>query len=118
VVDPSATSADDEPPWPMEAEQMLVREADRPTQPLDARPGQTLHVHFRGAAPDRIVPAFESLRGILRSRPGDTPVVLHIPSGNHQEQQMHLRTPVAYDAELVALVRRSVGSDVVDLRLL
>ncbi len=113
----SERQSDDEPPWPIEAEQSLVREANRPTQPLDARPGQTLHVHFHGAEPDRIVPAFESLRGILRSRPGDTPVVLHIPNGNRQEQQMHLRTAVAYDAELVALVRRSVGSEVVDLRL-
>ena len=118
LVAASAPPADDEPPWPIEAEQSLVREANRPTQPLDARPGQTLHVHFHGAEPDRIVPAFESLRVILRSRPGDTPVVLHIPNGNiarNSRCTCAQRLPTM--PELVALVRRSVGSDVVDLRL-
>jgi hypothetical protein len=115
ITDPA--SADDEPPWPLETEAGLVREGNRPTQPLTARSDQVLHVHFRGTDADRLVSSFEALRGVLRSRPGDTSVVLHIPSGNRQEQQMHLRSGVAYDAELVALISRSVGNDLVELRL-
>jgi hypothetical protein len=65
---------------------------------------------------DRVVDAFGVLRELFAGRPGETPVVLHVPAGGGREQPMQLRAGVAYDAELLGDVQRRVGG-LVDLRL-
>jgi hypothetical protein len=82
---------------------------------LDPGAGRVLHVRFAVAAGDRIVPAMEAFRELLRDRPGGTRVVLHLPGRDGGE--MELRRGVAYDAELLAEVRRRLGDGVVELRL-
>jgi DNA polymerase-3 subunit alpha len=114
VTDPVMTAAsldtrDDEPPWPDEAAQREVAAAERPTAPIEAGPGRTLHVRFSAAPMERVVEAFGALRESFAGRPGDTPVVLHVPAGGGREQPMQLRVGVAYDAELLGEVQRRVG---------
>ena len=76
-----------------------------------------LHVRFaREAGPDRVVSAMQAFKGLLRERPGATRVVVHVPAPGGSALPMELRG-VAYDAELVADVRRRVGDGVVDLSL-
>jgi len=104
----------DQTPWPDEARAELVAEEAAPTQPVEAAAGQSLHVHFRYAPQEMLIGVLEGLRELIRSRPGETPVVLHIPSGAGHEQEMRLRSRVAYDAELVAAVGRALGPGLVD----
>jgi hypothetical protein len=55
---------------------------------------------------------------LLRDRPGGTKVVLHVPApSGGQALPMELRWGVAYDAELLAEVRRQLGDGLVELRL-
>ena len=107
----------EEPPWPDEAAARLVRDAEAETPAVEATAGQTLHIRVRPAPPDRVVESFRALRELLHDRPGETPVVLHIPAGGGREQRMELRTGVAYDAELLPEVRRRLGEGLVDLHL-
>jgi len=58
---------------------------------------------------ERVVEAFGVLKEVFAGRPGETPVVLHVPAGGGRSQPMQLRTGVAYDAELLAEVERRVG---------
>jgi hypothetical protein len=78
-----------------------------------------LHVRFEGTAgPDRLVRAMETVKLLLKDRPGGTKVVLHVPApGGGQALPMELRWGVAYDAELLAEVRRQLGDGLVELRL-
>jgi DNA polymerase-3 subunit alpha len=109
---------DDEPPWPDEARARAVDAAEAPTRPTDAGPGGVLHVRFSAAAGlDRAVGAMEALRTLIRARPGSTPVVLHVPVGADEARPMELRSGVAYDAELLAEIRRQMGDGIVELRL-
>ncbi|MDH5243950.1 MAG: hypothetical protein OEX05_08450, partial [Chloroflexota bacterium] len=87
--------------------------------PVAAGPDTVLHVRFAGAAaPDRLVQAMEQVKSLLRDRPGATRVVIHVPApGATGSLPMELRRGVAYDAELVAEVRRRLGEGLVDLRL-
>jgi DNA polymerase-3 subunit alpha len=101
---------DDEPPLPDEARARLAEAARAPTAALQALPGQVLHVRFGAAPSERIVAAFGELRSLIRSRPGQTAVVLHIPAGPGHTHEMRLGVGVAYDAELLAEVRRSFGA--------
>ena len=55
-------------------------------------------------------------RRVLRERPGATRVVVHVPAPGGSALPMELRG-VAYDAELVAEVRRRVGDGVIELQL-
>ena len=89
------------------------------TAPTEASATGVLHVRFnRGAAPDRLVDAMEQVRALLRSRPGGTRVVIHLPQGGGRDTlPMELRTGVAYDADLLAEVSRRLGSGLVDLHL-
>jgi hypothetical protein len=64
-----------------------------------------------------VVRAMEEIRSVIRTRPGATKVVLHLPSGGGEVLPMELRTGIAYDAELVAEVDRRVGRGIVELRL-
>ncbi len=107
---------DDEPPLPDEARARVAGAARAPTLPLEARPDQVLHVRFAASAGTER--AMEAFRQVLRSHPGATRVVLHVPAGRSDaELPMELRSGVAYDAELVAEVGRRLGDGSVELRL-
>jgi hypothetical protein len=109
---------DPEPAVPDEARDQILDSA-RANAPVDARAGAILHVRFaRHAAPERLVSAMEAFKGVLRDRPGGTKVVIHVPGPSGGEPlPMELRRGVAYDAELLAEVRRRLGEGVVDLQL-
>jgi hypothetical protein len=109
---------DDEPSVPDEARARIVADASADS-PIDAGPETVLHVRFAGSAPpDRVVGAMETFKAVLRDRPGVTRVVIHVPaSGGGAALPMELRRGVAYDAELLAEVRRRLGDGLVDLRL-
>jgi hypothetical protein len=107
----------EEPPLPEEAGSRAALAAQAPSQPVEASPGAVLNVRFaRGAGPDRVVSAMQAFKVLLRERPGGTRVVVHVPAPGGSALPMELR-PVAYDAELVAEVRRRVGDGVIDLQL-
>jgi hypothetical protein len=109
---------DDEPPVPDEVRARIVGDATADV-PVAAGPGSVLHVRFEDTAgPDRLVRAMETVKILLRDRPGGTRVVLHVPApGGGQALPMELRWGVAYDAELLAEVRRQLGDGLVELRL-
>jgi DNA polymerase-3 subunit alpha len=113
-----APEGDDEPAVPDEARGRIVADATADV-PVAAGPETVLHVRFEGAAPpDRLVSAMEQVKALLRDRPGTTRVVIHIPApGGGAALPMELRRGVAYDAELLAEVRRRLGDGLVDLRL-
>jgi hypothetical protein len=99
----------EEPPLPEEASEAVASAAQAETVPLEAGPGQVLHVGFGPASDERLVAVFEELRSLIRSRPGDTPIVLHIPAGSGRTQEMRLGVGVAYDAELASEIGRRFG---------
>jgi DNA polymerase-3 subunit alpha len=109
---------DDEPAVPDEARARIVGDATADV-PVAAGPAAVLHVRFEdGAGPDRLVRAMETVKVLLRDRPGGTRVVLHVPApGGGDALPMELRWGVAYDAELLAEVRRQLGDGLVELRL-
>ena len=75
-----------------------------------------LNVRFaRDAGSERVVSAMQAFQSVLRERPGRTPVVVHVPVPGGAAP-MPLRG-VAYDAELLAEVRRRVGDGVIELSL-
>jgi hypothetical protein len=108
----------DEPAVPDEARGRIVGDATADVAQA-AGPESVLHVRFEGGAgPDRLVRAMETVKVLLRDRPGGTRVVLHVPvPGGGQALPMELRWGVAYDAELLAEVRRQLGDGLVELRL-
>ena len=60
----------------------------------------------------------EAFRHLLRSHPGSTRVVIHVPSGRGGgELPMELRTGVAYDAELLAEVGRRLDPGAASISL-
>jgi len=114
----AAADADVEPALPDEARSRAAGAADAPTAATATPgPGSVLHIRFVRNAATRLVPAMEMLHQVIRERPGDTPVVIHVPGGGGGSLPMPLRTPVAYDAELLAEIQRRVGADLVDLQL-
>ena len=116
---PPDDDRDDEPPIPDEPRLRLVTEAFASTVPAEADPSRVLHVRFAaGAGADLVVSGMEALREILRGRPGETRVVIHVPQGSGRDPlPMELRTGVAWDAELLAEVRRRLGEGIVELEL-
>ena len=92
----------DEPPLPEEVSAAVTSAAGARTVPVTAGPGQVLHIRFAPASDERMVAAFEELKGVIKSRRGETPVILHIPAGAGRTQEMRLGVGIAYDAELVA----------------
>jgi DNA polymerase III subunit alpha len=110
---------DVEPALPDEARDRAADADAATTPPVDASPGAILHVRFAGgAATDRVVGAMEAFRGLLVERPGATRVVLHVPTpSGGSSLPMELRRGVAYDAELLAEVRRRLGEGLVELSL-
>jgi hypothetical protein len=114
----AAPDRDDDPALPDEARRAAAGAASAPTAAMDAGPDQVLHVTFSPlGTPDRVVGAMEALRAVIRARPGATRVVLHVPAGGGEPLPMELRRGVAYDAELLAEVRRRLGEGLVELRL-
>ena len=113
---PLPVDDDDEPSLPDEARAEAASAASAPTSPVDAGPGQVLHVRFLGAPTDRLLEAMRAFRALLRERPGETPVMVSLDVDGAGGLPMVLK-PVAYDAELLAEVRRRLGDGVVDLRL-
>ncbi len=109
----------EEPPLPDEARGPAVAAATARTMPLEAGPEHVLHVRFRAeAGTERLVAAMLGVRELLRARPGDTRVVMHLPQGTGRSAlPMELRTGVAYDAELPVELRRRIGDGLVDLQL-
>ncbi len=115
---PSATpfGPGEEPPLPEEVRRKVVADVRAPTTPLEAVSGGVLHVRFaRAASADRVVTAMETIRGLLRERPGETRIVLHLPAGDGDGLPMELKRGVAYDAEFVAEIRRRLGDGLVEL---
>jgi len=114
----SATDHDVEPALPDEARERAAVDAASATVPLGTSGlGQILHVRFSRGPSVKLVPAMESLRQVIRERPGETQVVVHVPGPAGAILPMPLRTPVAYDAELLAEIQRRVGEGIVDLGL-
>ncbi len=109
---------DESPSVPDEMRARIVGDATADA-PADAGPQTVLHVRFAGAAPtDRVVGAMETFRAVLRDRPGETRVIIHLPTaGGGATLPMELRRGVAYDADLLAEVRRRFGDGLVELRL-
>jgi DNA polymerase-3 subunit alpha len=114
-----STDADDpeSPPLPDEQRSRAAAANQAPSRPVEAAAGAMLNVHFaREAGPDRVLAAMQAFRDVMRERPGATRVIVHVPAPGGNALPMELRG-VAYDAELVAEVRRRAGEGVIDLRL-
>ncbi|MEA2609800.1 MAG: polymerase subunit alpha [Chloroflexota bacterium] len=113
-----AEEHDDGPSVPDEARSQIVAGATADV-PVDAGPDTVLHVRFAGTAPaERVVGAMETFKAVMRDRPGETRVIIHLPApGGGAALPMELRRGVAYDAELLAEVHRRFGDGLVDLRL-
>ena len=108
----------EEPPLPDEARAVAARASSAPTAPLEAPASGILNVRFtRGADTGRIVLAMEELRAMLKERPGATHVVFHLPGPGSSTLPMEVRSGVAYDAELLADVKRRLGEGLVRLEL-
>jgi hypothetical protein len=105
----------DEPALPDEARARQAEALAAPTLPTDRR-GGVLHVRFKGRESDRLLEAMRTFRELIRQRPGDTPVLLHVELWGSAALPMSLK-PVAYDGDLLAEVRRRLGDGVVELRL-
>ena len=108
----------DEPAIPDEARARIVADATDET-PMDAGPNTVLHVKFASIAPsDRVIGAMETFKSVLRDRPGETRVIIHVPGpGGGVALPMELRRGVAYDAELLAEIRRRLGDGLVEIHL-
>ena len=108
----------DEPALPDEAAARVASAASAATEATEPDHDRILHVRFAAGAPDRLVGAMEAFRSLLRDRPGETRVVLHVPAASGAAAlPMELRHGVAYDTELLAEVRRRLGEGAVELRL-
>jgi hypothetical protein len=113
---PIGETDDDEPPLPDEVEAQLAADAAAPTAPIEADPARVLNVRFGGASTEALVAAMQAFRQLIRERPGETRVVIHVPAPGGSALPMELR-PVAYDAELLAEIRRRLGGELVELSL-
>ena len=112
-----ARSDAEEPALPDEQRAEAAAAAQAPSAPIEAAPGAVLNVRFaRDAGTERVVSAMQAFKSLLRERPGQTRVVVHVPAPGGSALPMELRG-VAYDAELQAEVRRRVGDGVIELRL-
>ena len=114
---PAGADDPESPPLPDEQRSRAAAANEAPSRPVEAAPGAVLNVHFaRDAGTDRVLAAMQAFKGVMRERPGATRVVVHVPAPGGNALPMELRG-VAYDAELVAEVRRRAGEGVIDLRL-
>jgi hypothetical protein len=59
-----------------------------------------------------------TVRDLLRSRPGATQVIVHLPQGHGRpDLPMELRSGVAYDTDLMAEVNRRLRPEICTLEL-
>jgi hypothetical protein len=115
---PGHADHDLEPALPDEARSRVAAEAVAETAAIEAAtPGSVVHVKFSAAPAVRIVEACRVITQIVRERPGETEVIVHLPAPGGRAQPMSLPKRVAYDAELIAEVRRRLGEGWVDVRL-
>ncbi|MES2208738.1 MAG: DNA polymerase III subunit alpha [Chloroflexota bacterium] len=109
---------DDPPALPDEARREVVAQAAAATTPIEsANPDQILHVRFGGAPADQLVRAMETFRQLVRERPGETRVVVHIPVPGGSALPMELKQAVAYDADLLVEVQRRLGAGIAQVSL-
>jgi hypothetical protein len=114
----TAAAPDDEPALPDEARTRALAEAAAPTTPLETPgPGHVLHVRFGGAPADQLVGAMEMFRQLIRERPGETRVVVHVPAPGGAALPMELKQTVAYDSDLLAEVQRRLGVGIAQVSL-
>jgi DNA polymerase-3 subunit alpha len=107
---------DAEPALPDEARARATADATAPTVPLEAAPiGSVLHVRFGTVPAAQLVGAMEAIRGLIRERPGETRVVVHVPAVGGGVLPMELRSGIAFDADLLAEVQRRLGQGIVQL---
>ncbi len=112
-----ARSDAEAPALPDEQRARAAAAAQAPSAPVEASPGAVLNVRFaREAGTERVLSAMQTFKSLLRERPGQTRVVVHVPAPGGSALPMELRG-VAYDAELQAEVRRRVGDGVIELSL-
>ncbi|HET9851796.1 MAG TPA: DNA polymerase III subunit alpha [Candidatus Limnocylindrales bacterium] len=115
---PELVDHDVEPALPDEARSRAAAEAAAETAPVEAvAPGSIVHVRFGAAPAVRVVEACKVITQIVRERPGETEVIVHVPAPGGRPQPMPLPKRVAYDAELLAEVRRRLGDGWIDVRL-
>jgi hypothetical protein len=88
--------------------------------PVEIPAGAVLHIKFKARqSVEETIRAMEIVKGELRSRPGTTRVVVHIPqAGGAQLLPMEQRSGVAWDAGLPAILRDRVGGDGIELELI
>ena len=95
--------------------------ADAPARPdaVEIPPDAVLHIRFKARQSiEETIRAMEIVKGELRSRPGGTRVVVHIPqAGGAQLLPMEQRRGVAWDAGLPAILRDRVGGEGIELEL-
>jgi hypothetical protein len=114
--EPGGADRDLEPALPDEARSRAAAEAASDTTPVEAiLPGSALHVRFASAPAAQVVDAFTIITQLVRERPGDTEVVVHVPAPGGRPEPIHLPRRVAYDADLLAEVRRRLGASFVQL---
>ncbi|HEX5589914.1 MAG TPA: hypothetical protein VFX65_06465 [Candidatus Limnocylindrales bacterium] len=114
----SGPERDEEPALPDEARVRAVAEASAATAPREtAGPGHVLHVRFGGAPAEQLVRAMETFRQLVRERPGETRIVVHVPAPGGSALPMELKQAVAYDTELLAEVQRRLGAGVASVTL-
>lgn len=118
---PIATGAperDLEPALPDEARSRVTAQATAATEPVEAAPaGSVLHVRFGGVPAAQLVEAMKTFRQLTQERPGETRVIVHVPAVAGGTLPMELRNGIAYDADLLAEVRRRLGEGVVEIHL-
>ena len=88
-----------------------------PRRPVEAGRRGPQRAVLRDAGPDRVVSAMQAFKAVLRERPGGDPgrrPRARRPAGRRCRWSS---AGVAYDAELLAEVRRRVGEGIVDLAL-
>jgi hypothetical protein len=113
---PEGSEHDLEPALPDEARSRVAAEAAAGTAPLEAPvAGSVLHVRFSSAPAAQVVEAFKVITQLVRERPGDTEVVVHVPAPGGRPQPMPLPRRVAYDMDLLAEVKRRLGEALVQL---
>ena len=88
--------------------------------PIEAPPGAALHIRFRpGQSVEETIRAMEVVKAELRSRPGSTKVVVHIPqAGGAQQLPMEIRSGIAWDPSFPAAIRGRVGASAVRFDIL
>jgi DNA polymerase III subunit alpha len=116
---PGATAAldrDAEPALPDEARARVAADAAAATIPVEAAAlDSVLHVRFGTVPAAQLVGAMEAIRRLIRERPGETRVVVHVPAVGGGVLPMELRSGIAYDADLLAEVQRRLGQGIVQL---